>query len=115
MASTPRLLVVGHVTWDRVGDSDQLGGSVSYAAACALRLGWEAAILTAAGPDFEPWRDLPDVRVFRQPSADTSVGTARNSACATSWPCHRIVRVSIGRQWRRRAVARAYHSASNRK
>jgi sugar/nucleoside kinase (ribokinase family) len=72
MTTRPRLLVVGHVTWDRTGDCAQLGGSAAYASMCALRLGWEAAILTAAGPDFEPARDLPGVRVFRQPSADTT-------------------------------------------
>src|SRR5438093_3738674 len=60
----PRLLAVGHVTWDRVKDGDVLGGSVSYAAATARKLGWEAGILTTAGADFEPERDLPDVSVF---------------------------------------------------
>jgi len=41
-----------------------LGGSVTYATQAARKLGWEAAALTAAGPDFEPARDLPGVTVF---------------------------------------------------
>ena len=58
----PRLLVVGHVTWDRREGGDVLGGSVTYGARTACALGWEAAILTSAGPDFDPGRDLPGVR-----------------------------------------------------
>jgi sugar/nucleoside kinase (ribokinase family) len=68
----PRLLAVGHVTWDRVGDGDVLGGSVSYAAAAARKLGWEAGTLTTAGADFEPERDLPGVSVFSSRSPATT-------------------------------------------
>ena len=55
----PRLLAVGHVTWDRAREGDVLGGTVTFAAQTVRRLGWEVAILTSAGPDFEPARDLP--------------------------------------------------------
>lgn len=68
----PRLLAVGHVTWDRLRDRQALGGSVSYAALAARKLGWEAGILTAAGPDFAAARDLPGVEVFLSPSPDTT-------------------------------------------
>jgi len=68
----PRLLVVGHVTWDRREGGHVLGGSVTYGARAAGRLGWETGVLTAAGPDFEPERDLPGVRVFCQPSDATT-------------------------------------------
>src|SRR5260370_25366605 len=68
----PRLLVVGHVTWDRREGGHVLGGSVTYGARAAGRLGWETAVLTAAGPDFDPGRDLPGVRVFCQPAAATT-------------------------------------------
>ena len=60
----PRLLVVGHVTWDRVAGTDVLGGSAAYAALTAQRLGWESGVLTAAAADFVPERDLPGVSVF---------------------------------------------------
>jgi 1D-myo-inositol 3-kinase len=68
----PRLLAVGHVTWDRRPDAEVLGGAVTYAALAARRLGWEAAVLTSAGPDFEPARDLPGVEVFLEPAAATT-------------------------------------------
>ena len=68
----PRLLVVGHVTWDRREGGDVLGGSVTYGAQTACALGWEAAILTSAGPDFDSGRDLPGVRVFCHPAAATT-------------------------------------------
>jgi 1D-myo-inositol 3-kinase len=72
MQPTPRLLAVGHVTWDRVPTGQLLGGSVSYAAACAQRLGWRAAILTVASPDFVSARDLPGVEVFLRSAAHTT-------------------------------------------
>jgi sugar/nucleoside kinase (ribokinase family) len=60
----PRLLAVGHVTWDRIQGQEQLGGSVSYGALAARRLGWEVAVLTSAAADFEPARDLPGITAF---------------------------------------------------
>jgi sugar/nucleoside kinase (ribokinase family) len=60
----PRLLAVGHVTWDLHEGREVLGGSVAYAGLAARRLGWRAGVLTSAGPDFEPARDLPGVDVF---------------------------------------------------
>lgn len=67
-----RLLAIGHVTRDRRPGGDLLGGSVTYGALAAQKLGWDVAILTAAGPDFEPDRELPGVSVFvRQSSATT--------------------------------------------
>jgi sugar/nucleoside kinase (ribokinase family) len=60
----PRLLSVGHVTWDRVKGKDVLGGSVSYASLAAAKLGWEAGVITAAGSDFDPAHDLSAARVF---------------------------------------------------
>ena len=68
----PRLLALGHVTRDRRPGGDVLGGSVSYAALAARRLGWDAAILTAAGPDFDPAGELPGVEVFLRRSAATT-------------------------------------------
>jgi len=68
----PRLLAVGHVTWDRTQGREVLGGSASYAALAAAKLGWEAAVLTSAGPDFDPARDLPGVRVFLAPGRATT-------------------------------------------
>jgi 1D-myo-inositol 3-kinase len=68
----PRLLAVGHVTWDRVEGGDVLGGAVSYAALAAAKLGWETAILTCASRDFVPERDLPGVTVFQRVASATT-------------------------------------------
>jgi len=68
----PRFLALGYVTWDRLAGGQALGGAASYAAQAAHKLGWEAAVLTSAGPDFDPLRDLPGVRVFRSLSASST-------------------------------------------
>ncbi len=84
----PRLLAIGHVTRDsrpaspaprgaapaaQPGyPSDILGGSVTYGALAARRLGWDAAILTCAGSDFEPARELPGLPVFVRRSSVTT-------------------------------------------
>lgn len=60
------------MTWDRVGQGEVIGGAVSYAALAARKLGWEAAVLTSAGHDFEPARDLPGVEVFTARSRATT-------------------------------------------
>lgn len=68
----PRLLVLGHVTWDKIQGQEVLGGTVSYASLAARKLGWEAAVLTAAGADFDPGRDLRGVTCFVEPSDATT-------------------------------------------
>ena len=68
----PRLLAVGHVTFDRRDSDDVVGGSVSYGSITARRLGWDAAVLTAAGRDFEAARDLPGVEAFVRSSSATT-------------------------------------------
>jgi 1D-myo-inositol 3-kinase len=68
----PRLLVLGHVTWDKRPEGEVLGGSASYSALAARNLGWEAGVLTTAGPDFDPPRDLPGVTVFLARASTTT-------------------------------------------
>lgn len=68
----PRFLTVGHVTWDTLKGRSVLGGTATYAACAARRLGWEAAVLTSAGPDFEAERDLPGVPCFVAPARATT-------------------------------------------
>ncbi|HXK10752.1 MAG TPA: PfkB family carbohydrate kinase [Vicinamibacteria bacterium] len=68
----PRLLALGHVSRDRRPGGDVLGGSVTYGALAARRLGWEAAILTSAGPDLEPERELAGVPAFVRRSSATT-------------------------------------------
>jgi sugar/nucleoside kinase (ribokinase family) len=68
----PRLLAVGHVSRDHRPGGDVLGGSVAYGSLAARKLGWEAAVLTSAGPDFEPERELPGIPCFVRPSPATT-------------------------------------------
>lgn len=68
----PRFLAIGHITRDQRPGGDVLGGSAAYAALTAQKLGWSAAVLTAAGPDFEPERELAGVAVFVRPSGATT-------------------------------------------
>ena len=69
----PRLLCVGHVCKDKAPVGDEvLGGSVAYGGLAARKLGWEVAILSSAGPDFDPARELPGLPVFLQPAARTT-------------------------------------------
>lgn len=69
----PRLLALGHVTRDRRRQGgDVLGGSVSYAALAVRRLGWQAAILTAAGSDFDAEVELPGIEAFVRRSSATT-------------------------------------------
>lgn len=64
MRLMPRLLALGHVTWDRAPGGDVLGGSAAYAALAARRLGWRAGVVTSAGPEFDPARELPGIDAF---------------------------------------------------
>jgi len=68
----PRMLAVGHVTWDLREGREVLGGSVSYAALAAQKLGWTAGVLTSAGPDFDPAKELPGIDVFVSPAPATT-------------------------------------------
>jgi sugar/nucleoside kinase (ribokinase family) len=68
----PRLLALGHVSRDRRPGGDVLGGSVTYGALAARRLGWDAAILTSAGGDFDPARELPGIPAFVRPAPATT-------------------------------------------
>ena len=68
----PRLLSVGHVCLDAAPGGNVVGGSVAYGSLTARRLGWEVGILTSAGEDFDPARELPGVPMFIQPSRETT-------------------------------------------
>jgi sugar/nucleoside kinase (ribokinase family) len=101
----PRILIAGHVTWDLRDGRQVLGGSVAYGALAARRLGWRAGVLTSAGPDFEPERDLAGVEVFVSPSGATTRfrnvyhedGTRRQELVARAAPIELSV---LPEEWR---------------
>ena len=70
----PDFLVVGHVCQDLLPDGGlNLGGSVSYAATTALRMGCRVGVITSAGPDLNLAHALPDAQILCHPSAATTV------------------------------------------
>ena len=66
-------LVIGHITRDVLpaGGFAQ-GGTATYAAVTAQRLGVQAAILTRTAPDLPLTPDLDGIALERLPSADTT-------------------------------------------
>lgn len=72
--SPPQFLVVGHVVQDIPSDERAdatawtLGGTASYAALLASRLGLRSAVLTSATPDLALGGILPGIDVARTPS-----------------------------------------------
>lgn len=56
---TPQLLIVGHLVKDIHPDGWRAGGGALYAAAQAVRLGVDTAVVTACDADIEPERLIP--------------------------------------------------------
>ncbi len=67
----PDFLVVGHITKDIKPDGYTLGGTVTYAAVAAQRLGVKAAIVTSASDDLD-LSPLDGIAIHRVPAAHTS-------------------------------------------
>jgi 1D-myo-inositol 3-kinase len=73
-SQSPDFVVVGHVCQDILpGGRLGLGGSVSYAATTALRLGYRVGVVTSAGPDLDITQVLPGVDVVCHRSTATTV------------------------------------------
>jgi len=70
----PQFLVIGHIVQDLAPDERaavpawRLGGTVSYAALLATRLGLDTAVLTAAAADLALEEALPGAEIVRVPS-----------------------------------------------
>lgn len=70
----PDYVVAGHICQDILRDGSlSLGGSVSYAATTALRMGYRVGVVTAAGPDLDLAQALPGVQIACHRSAATTV------------------------------------------
>jgi len=72
-AGAPTFLVIGHITRDRVAGKERPGGTASYAAAVAARLGVPTAVLTSAADDVELPAELAGVRIERLPAPQTTL------------------------------------------
>jgi 1D-myo-inositol 3-kinase len=70
----PDFVVVGHVCQDILPDGGVgLGGSVSYAATTAHRLGYRVGVVTSAGPELDVMQAFPFAQVVCHRSAATTV------------------------------------------
>jgi 1D-myo-inositol 3-kinase len=72
----PDYLVIGTITKDLVPGGYTVGGTVTYAAITARRLGRRAAIVTSAGPELVLPPELDGVQIVRVPAQATT--TFRN-------------------------------------
>ncbi|TET99962.1 MAG: ribokinase [Dehalococcoidia bacterium] len=74
----PQFLVIGHIVQDLTPDERaaapawRLGGTVSYAALLATRLGLDTAVLTAAAADLALEEALPGAEIVRVPSPEST-------------------------------------------
>ena len=73
LTRAPQYLVVGHITRDLIaGGNYRLGGTATYAALAAHRLGLTVGVLTSGGSEVEP-PPLDSTVVHRCPSAESTV------------------------------------------
>jgi sugar/nucleoside kinase (ribokinase family) len=71
---TPNFVVIGHICQDLLPDGGRnLGGSVSYAATTALRLGYRVGVVTSTGPEMAVDQALPGAQVVCHRAAETTV------------------------------------------
>jgi sugar/nucleoside kinase (ribokinase family) len=70
--STPEFVVIGHVARDITPEGWRLGGTATFAAVQAQRLGLSAGIVTRMSSDVSPTRALPGVDFAGRPSAVTT-------------------------------------------
>jgi 1D-myo-inositol 3-kinase len=70
----PEFVVVGHVCQDLQPDGSlSVGGSVSYAATTALRMGYRVGVVTSAGPNMDLTDALPGAQIICHRAAETTV------------------------------------------
>ncbi len=70
--TTPEFVVVGHVVRDLMPAGSRLGGTATFAAAQAHRLGLECGIVTRIGPDTSVADALPGIAIAGRPADETT-------------------------------------------
>jgi sugar/nucleoside kinase (ribokinase family) len=72
--TSPEFVVIGHITQDMLPQGGfRLGGTISYAATTAHRLGYRVGVITSTGPDLDVGEVLPYAQVICQPAESTTV------------------------------------------
>jgi 1D-myo-inositol 3-kinase len=70
----PDFVIIGHITQDLQPDGRlSPGGTVSYAATTAHRLGYRVGVVTSTGPDLDITQVLPFAEIACLPAATTTV------------------------------------------
>lgn len=110
----PQFLVIGHIVQDLAPDERaavptwRLGGTASYAALLAIRLGLETAVLTAAAADLALEEALPGAEIVRIPSPrSTQIRNLYTAAGRVQYVPQRaatIERRSLPEDWRRAEI-----------
>lgn len=70
----PEFIIVGHITQDILPDGRLgLGGTVSYAATTAHRMGYRVGVVTSTGPDLHVEQVLPFAQISCHTASKTTV------------------------------------------
>lgn len=81
MSASPEYVIVGHVTKDLAPNGGfRIGGTATYSALSAERLGLRVGVLTSAEPTLPLFADAPSIVVRRKPARCTT--TFENSYVA---------------------------------
>jgi len=70
--TSPEFVVVGHVVRDLLSRGWRLGGTVTFAAVQAQRLGLRAGVVTRAGRELRLSKELPRIAVAGRPAETTT-------------------------------------------
>ena len=70
----PEFIIIGHITQDLLPDGSlSPGGTVSYAATTAQRMGYRVGVVTSTGPTFDVAQVLPWAQISCHPASETTV------------------------------------------
>jgi sugar/nucleoside kinase (ribokinase family) len=73
-STPPDIIIIGHITQDLLLDGRLgLGGTISYAATTAHRMGYRVGVVTSTGPDLDVAQVLPFAEVACHPAAATTI------------------------------------------
>jgi sugar/nucleoside kinase (ribokinase family) len=107
--SAPDFVVCGHAARDIVPGGWRMGGTVTFAAVQAHRLGMSVGVVTAAADDFDVGAQLPFAQVLKQRSDETTTFENHYDHGQRKQRLHaRASRIDAGavpREWRAAAIA----------
>ena len=70
----PEFIIIGHITQDLLPDGElSPGGTVSYAATTAQRMGYRVGVVTSTGPSFDVAEVLPFAQLSCHRASETTI------------------------------------------